>query len=143
MNNVDLHQILWLYVIHNQKPEFIHFLEENRIKPDDESFRECLKESIKCHHCAFTEYIQNNLLQKENETEIVMMHLKYHNFAFNSSKELNYKYLFCFLCKYDYISLVKNALNEKDISINSMAISKKIFNEILIKMCVFNEISFF
>ena len=60
-NNVELTPSLWIYAIHSQNLELIHLLEENHIKPDDASFEECMKESVKCHHNDFNAYIQENL----------------------------------------------------------------------------------
>ena len=49
-NNVKLTSSLWIYAIHSDSSEIIQLLEENKIKPNDNSFKKCLIESIKCHH---------------------------------------------------------------------------------------------
>lgn len=49
LNRVPLTSSLWLFAIHGKNAEMIH-LEYNRVKPIDNSFDQCFKESIKCHH---------------------------------------------------------------------------------------------
>ena len=49
-NNVLLRPRLWYYSIHSKNAEIIHFLEENHVTPKDNTYEECYKESIKCHH---------------------------------------------------------------------------------------------
>ena len=53
---------MWIYAIHGNNPDIIHILEENCIEPEDESYNECLKESIKCHHNEIAKYIQNKYM---------------------------------------------------------------------------------
>lgn len=33
----------------------------------DETYKECFRESIKCHYNEITDYIKDNLLKQENE----------------------------------------------------------------------------
>ena len=83
-NNVPLTSSLWLYTIHSNNAELIHFLEENEIKPEKnieknknrsahslyinnnnkESFDDVLIESIKCHHNAISNYIKDNFYEQ-------------------------------------------------------------------------------
>ncbi|KAK8838612.1 hypothetical protein M9Y10_032646 [Tritrichomonas musculus] len=65
-NQVSLARSLWLYAIHGENPDIIHFLEENQIHPKDENYKECLKESIKCHHNDFAMYFKNNYINEYN-----------------------------------------------------------------------------
>ena len=45
-----------------ERMKIIHQLEALQIKPEDESYTECLKKSIKCHQNDISDYIYNNLL---------------------------------------------------------------------------------
>ena len=64
LNDVDLNPSLWLYAIHSNNPELIHFLEENHVLPDDKTYQKCFIESVKCYHNNIAHYIQDNLLEK-------------------------------------------------------------------------------
>ena len=59
LNGFQLNQSLWIFTIHGQNPDIIHFLEQNNIEPNDRKFNECLVESIKCHYINMVQYIQN------------------------------------------------------------------------------------
>ena len=65
LNNVELTPSLWLYAIHCNNPEIIHLLEENHVIPEDKSYFECYKESIKCHHNNIANYIKDNLIDEK------------------------------------------------------------------------------
>ena len=65
MNKVGLKPSLWLYAIHSNNPELIHFLEENHVDPDDKTYGECYKESIKCHHNDFARFIFDNVIKNQ------------------------------------------------------------------------------
>ena len=65
-NKVELSPSLWLYSIHGKSAEIISILEEEKVKPKDQNYDEYLKESIKCHHNDFAEYIINNLIDKND-----------------------------------------------------------------------------
>ena len=112
---------LWIYAIHSKNPELIHMLEENNIEPNDDTYCECLLEAIKCHHNDIANYIQNNLLNYENNEQeigekIVDCCLRYHNYSFFPDY-LNNFYVFYNLCKYKYYDLVNIyiEINKKDI----------------------------
>ena len=62
-NNVPLTFSLWLYTVHSNNPELIHFLEENDIKLNtNKSFSDnVLIESIKCHHNDISNYLKDEL----------------------------------------------------------------------------------
>lgn len=59
-NEVQLNNELWMYAIHSQNAELIHFLESNNV--DCTNFDDVLIEAIKCHHNDFATYIIDNLI---------------------------------------------------------------------------------
>ena len=62
-NGVKLKSSMFIYAIHGQSAEIIHFLEENKILPskDDKiSFRKIFIESIKCHHIDVANFRYDN-----------------------------------------------------------------------------------
>ena len=79
-NNVPLTPSLWLYTIHSNNPELVHFLEENEIKPEKNNvknapgnmrgshlkkeFDDVLIGSIKCHHNDISNYIADNYFEQ-------------------------------------------------------------------------------
>ena len=134
-NGVELTTSLWYYGIHGNNAEIIQILEDNQIKPlENESFKEILKESIKCHHNEIADYIQNNYLVKEKEEEEtkyeVVNGIKYRNFKFINNEQMN-ETTFNYLCEYDYYTLVSILLNKTNIDINHKTIYKIIhFNSI-------------
>ncbi|KAK8865550.1 hypothetical protein M9Y10_011106 [Tritrichomonas musculus] len=88
-NNIKLEPSDWIYAIHGRNPEMIQFLKENKILPKDETYQECLNESIKCHHNEIATFIKDNLLiEKEppkNDSNDDILRYKYDEtcFAFN------------------------------------------------------------
>lgn len=70
INNAEIRPIIWLYAIHSNNAELIHFLEDIHINPPDNSYSVVLAEAIKCHHNDIANYIFNNLLdQKQTMNE--------------------------------------------------------------------------
>ena len=84
MNKVQLKPSLWLYSIHSNNAELIHLLESYEILPMNGMYNGCLIESIKCHHNAIAEYIDNNLLTKtgKQNSYILSNIMKYHNYSY-------------------------------------------------------------
>ena len=124
LNGVELTPSLWLYAIHGKNSEIIHLLEENHIKPEDESYFECLKESIKCHHNDIANYILLNLMQKENfgngnyfENNQCAFGFHYHNYVFIQSST-NFRFIFYYACLYDYFEIVKLLINTNQIDLS-------------------------
>ncbi|KAK8883970.1 hypothetical protein M9Y10_043072 [Tritrichomonas musculus] len=125
MNNVDMKSSLWIYAVHSRNPDLIHLLEEYKIQPPNDSYFKCLKESMKCHHNEFVDYIQNNLidsnliLQSNNsyKNNIFSYSVHYHNYAYLLTN-LKRRFAFNYLCKYNYIDLVKYFIKSKEIDIN-------------------------
>ncbi|KAK8846928.1 hypothetical protein M9Y10_019497 [Tritrichomonas musculus] len=123
MNKIKLTPSLWLYAIHGKNAEIIHLLEGDNIKPRDQTYKECLIESIKCHHNDIANYILDQHLQneKDDSNNILVNCLKYFNLCFEQNNLIN-ESSFCHLCRYDYYCLVNFLLKEKNIDINAKTI---------------------
>ena len=128
LNKVKLTPSLWIYSIHGRNPDMIHFLEDNQIKPNDASYKECLNESLKCHHLEITEYIRNNLYSNQNDKEFYVFSKSYKfcNYSY-FPKDLKNEFVFYDLCQYNYIKLVEFLVNTSNIDMNFKIILKKIF----------------
>ena len=128
-NQIELKPSLWIYAIHSNNPEMIHILEENQVTPRDETFEECLEESIKCHHNDIAKYIKENLLIQDriqNQKSYFESVFNHYNFEFFPEDFSIDSYL-NFLIKYDYYELVKYYLKNKKIIFNERIILKSIF----------------
>ena len=129
INNVELTSSLWLYAIHGANPEIIHLLEEDNIIPEDKSYIECYKESIKCHHNEIANYIQNNYILENDEKNSFFINLRFHNYAnclnyhISLDKLKKIEFLTSFI-KYDFINIVKTLLRDSQININEKIILK-------------------
>ena len=65
-NRIELKPSSWIYAIHGKNPEIIQIIEsDEKIFPEDKSYKQCYTESIKCHHNDFALYIKENLLINE------------------------------------------------------------------------------
>ena len=66
-NNVPITESLWLYGIHSNNAEIIHFLEEKGVSPVQDAFliHRILKQSIICNHNDIFGYLKDNLLANE------------------------------------------------------------------------------
>lgn len=105
---IELMASLWLYAIHGQNTKIIHLLDENNIKPKDETYKECFKESLKCHHNDIAKYFLYNFFDNENDNEslqyLINIYLKYFNFDFIQNDLID-RSSFNEICKYDYYLL--------------------------------------
>lgn len=124
LNKVQLVPKIWLYSIHSNNAELVHFLEQNAVIPKDESYKRCLIESIKCHHNEIAEYIQDNFFDEEKEQknddqkhksfgQSVVDYCNYHFYPEDViSMILNPKdfYLFQFINNLSYITIPEVAL---------------------------------
>ena len=92
------------------------------------SFEQIFKESIKCHHIDFINYIQNNYFQYKEEysNDTLINCFKYYNFMFLQF-DINNENLFFYLCKYDYYLLVLILFKKNDLDINKKIIYILIF----------------
>lgn len=133
------------YHLHcGQNLEIIHILENKKVQPEDETYDEIYKESIKCHHNNIANYIKENLLKQnegekkddEEEEEDVedddennvknsfIFALKYYNFAFIQSDMINDSVLFD-LCKYDYYFFIDSILKTTNVDVNNIVSNEK------------------
>ena len=137
MQGAELTSSLWLYVIHSQNAELIHFLEDCHIEPrfkfyrrykkvEEKSYEGCFKESIKCNHNAFADYFLNNYLQNGDQISkrTFLQNLKYYNFGYIKKEHVNEESSLCKICKYDYYLFTYDLLKNKAI------------NDIEIKICI-------
>ena len=84
-NNVKLDRSLWLYAIHSRNFEIIQFLEEKSVEKEDKTYKECIIESIKCHHNDMIRFIQNKYLKSGSghlDNKIFIQSLEFYNFDF-------------------------------------------------------------
>ena len=131
-NGVKLGPSLWLYAIHSQNAELIHLLEESDLELEKSLREKCLKESIKCHHINFIEYLKSTLFNEgEEESNFYSTSLHNHNFKYfyniltaNSNEncinliywsKYNLKMFFDF-CKYDYFAIVNFFLQNTNLN---------------------------
>lgn len=116
LQEVDLKETLWLFVIHSNSPEMIHLLENNHVEPSDTTFCECYKEAIKCHHNAIASYIKESLMTKVDEEFIIAIEkhiFEYYNFAFMNVESFDKRVLY-YLNEFDYIKLLKLYMSDKN-----------------------------
>ena len=129
--NVDLTSSLWLNAIHGKNADIIHILEENHVKlpsTKKQKYRKCIIESIKCNHNEFANYFLNNFIQDKDEysNDVIIKSLKYYDFSFLQNENIN-ESSFCYLCYFDYYSLVYILLNGRNIDVNTKIIQNHIF----------------
>ncbi|KAK8838525.1 response to abiotic stimulus [Tritrichomonas musculus] len=123
---VMLTSSIWLYAIHGKNSDLIHFLEEEKVKTECESYQYLIIEAIKCHHNDIASYLQTNFVHSEQiyNQYLLRKHFKYYNFDLNSYNiqdiiefSLNSD-LFYFFCKYDYSNVVEFLLQMRKMDIN-------------------------
>ena len=128
---VNLLPSMWKYSIHSENSELIHYLEDNQILPTDNKHKITLNESIKCHHNDISRYIINYLIKEEDlesDKENDVFHnlykysFQYDNYIFFPDN-IKYKFMFHYLCEFDYYILVNLYLTNEDIDINTTIIS--------------------
>ena len=139
-NNVEPTPSLWLYAIHSNNAELIHLLEENNVEPEDENYEIILLEAIKCHHNEIANYIKLNMIDQNIEKSKKMKFIEkvfdysfhYTNFSYFPD-QIKFKFVFIYLCMYDYPSLADLFLKMKKNDIES-AIQGKVFKIIFFLM---------
>ncbi|KAK8875452.1 hypothetical protein M9Y10_005618 [Tritrichomonas musculus] len=124
LNNVEMTDRTYLYAIHGNNPEIIHILEEYKIKCD---YKECIKESIKCHHNEMASYFLE-LSNDQFNHYISRKSLLNYNFSF-VFKPANKNIEFFLLCRYGYYNLVNDILSENLVNVNYQATFEKRFWE--------------
>ena len=111
LNNVKLKPSLWIYAIHGNNPEIIHLLEENKVEPDDDTYKECYEEAIKCFHNEIAFYIKENLLKSDEIEKNDNFMFKFYNFSFiNEDDIIKDENSIVYLVRYGYVFLMKHVL---------------------------------
>ena len=136
IRNVELTPSLWLYAIHSKNAEMINLLEENKVEMPNDSFIDCIKEAIKCHHNEIANYFKNNFNFQKNENfddeSIVDFIFRYCNYSYfpDDFKQNN---AFYYLCRYNYSTLVNLFIDENKNDLESKIIQKHnvFFNDVL------------
>ena len=121
MNGIELTPSLWIYAIHSNNADLIHYLEDNHVKPNDPTFGECLRTAIKCHHNDIANYFQNNILfdNKELGEKTVLNGFRYFNYEFLPSSPDKEYVSVCI--RYNYLEIVEFLLKNKIIDLNERA----------------------
>ena len=125
----ELIPYLHIFGIHSNNAELINYLDEHFIEPNttnekvESLFKELFYESFKCHHNEIAIYFINKCLQNqyENSKAVFIQSLKYYNFSFLQNELVN-ESSFCYLCNFDYYSLVKYLLTIRGADVNSKTI---------------------
>ena len=124
---VELTSSMWIYAIHSCNAELIKYLEDNHVSPPEDDYEKVLEESIKCHHNEISNYIIDNLMNKEDlqnniENKYYDNMYRYavesYNYCFFPTN-MKYKNMLFYLCKFDYYTLLKLYLAEGAIDINA------------------------
>lgn len=118
-NGAKLTPSIWMYAIHSNNFELIKILEENNVKPKDETYHQCFYESIKCHHNELSLYIMNNFIKDEAKLNDKELFFKFYNFKFIEYNDMTDTNLLLISCKYNYIYCVKVLLEKASIDINA------------------------
>ena len=128
ISGVEMTGNIWLYAMHGKNGEIIHSLEENGIHPADASYRECLEMSVRFNSEDISSYIQSNLLKNVNDKNFLYFpyNFQYRNYCL-FPETVNNSYSFYFLCKYNYVFLVRNLLEINQVNVNSMTILHLIY----------------
>lgn len=130
INGCQMNSSLPFYAIRGKNADIIHILEEDESL--EISYMDCFNESIKCHHNNIAHYFRDNFIdddkyEKVNKFEYTQNYLEnifhYYNYEFFPDDFSN-PFIFDYLCKYNYIEMVKIMLNAKSVSnINQKNIS--------------------
>lgn len=136
---IEFDDSIWIYAIHGQNDEIIHYLEDNNINPPNNSYESCIKESIICHNHLMFNYIENNLtdnryenydnidFKKDYDHNIISYCFNFYNFTY-FPEEIKTKYIFNYACEYGYLTIVNYFLNSSNIDTSDELIYiKKIF----------------
>ena len=124
INNVKLNSSLIIYGIHSKNAELIHLIEEsNTFLKTEENYKNCLNESIKCHHNNISNYFISflSLYNDEIVNIILTQNLKYYKFELIQKNDINQS-TFHLLCQYDYYTLVNELIKIPSTKINELSI---------------------
>ena len=141
---VPLTPSLWIYAIHSKNAELIHFLEENKVKPEQnkkakkEPFEDVFIESIKCHHNDIALYIKDSLFKKNTDLNeyITSFIFRYHNYRYFPNEIIGND--FYYLCQFDYLEIIKILQNENKIDKKDIISTKTISTSIFLMKLQFN-----
>ena len=118
MNNAFMNPSLFACAVHGRNSELIHFLEEKvPFNSNENLLKECLIESIKCHHNELIEYFMNKANQQQDCQTVFSQSIHYRNY-FYFPVDLTNKFAFYCLCKYNHFEIVKHLTREFNIDIN-------------------------
>ena len=110
---------MWLYSIHGRNAEIFQILKDHDIEPEDETYNECLKESIKCIHNDVANYIQKNFCDEEQQEHSFDNNINSYGYHFhNYTFILDQKFAFYYACQYDYYKIVEFLIQNKNVNIN-------------------------
>ncbi|KAK8833905.1 hypothetical protein M9Y10_030414 [Tritrichomonas musculus] len=127
MNGKKLTTYMWEYAIHSQNAELIKLFEENKIRISYQGYEPILEDSIRCHHNDFTSYFIDNMIDEKKFNEniekkfnenIYCYSLQFYNYFF-FPENLDNRFLFFYLCRFDYYKLVELFLKQGNININA------------------------
>lgn len=142
-NQVELTPSLWLYAVHGQNIDLLNILKDSQIKPEDETYRQCYLEAIKCHHIEICEYFSNNGLKLKKGDygafikSLRVFNIKYFPTSFDSSFNIFYDF-----CEFDYFYIVTVLLNNAKIDLNARRISNFIQKKIKFQNYIFFKFCF-
>ena len=134
-NECELTSKMWIYAVHSQSDELIKYLEDKDISPPKNDYKIILDESIKCHHNDVSNFIIYNLIEEKDPNYIIenrydenyyKSSFEFYNYCF-FPENLEYKYMFLYLCGCDYYILVNLYLQHKNIDVNAVNIRTSIF----------------
>lgn len=120
-NKVELTPSLWEFAIHGQNKDIIRILKDNKIMPEDPSYKGCLIESIKCHYFEMAEFIKVNYFKdiSDDDLDIYIESLEFYNFKY-LPVNFNHEFItFYSLCKFDHYPIIELLLESKKLNINA------------------------
>ena len=129
LNGAKVKSSIWLYAVHGDDAEIIHFLEENcssKLLNNNSLILDTLLESIKCHHNDITNYIQCQYIDAKFSNfyckPVLECLLHYYNTPYFQDY-IKKRIFFHYACEFDYYNLVKIFIKTKKIDLNEIVIS--------------------
>ena len=119
MNNVKIDESIQIYSIHSNNSDFFrNHIEGNDIELSQNVYEKCLVESIKCHHNEFASYFDDKLIECEKSESFFDSVFHYHNYLY-FPEDFTLKYVFFYLCFYNYTEIVDLYINFREKYIKS------------------------
>ena len=106
LNGASLTHSMLNYAIHSKNDEMIFHLQEIIMKMD----KDCLLESIKCHHIDIFNYIMDNGIVDASKDELIQFCLSCYNVICLPDDFTKYDESFLSACRYDYAPLAFHLL---------------------------------